>query len=136
MSDDMDVGFGSAAINRTDPVVLFIPSVDRAGDPIDQHAWTEEALAALGKLFGGATAMPAGRGAWWDEEAEQLLHESIVVVFCLAASHQLHDPALLADLATFLRRMGREARQGEVGVVIRGSYYGLRNYDEIGDETL
>jgi hypothetical protein len=37
--------------------------------------------------------------------------------------------AALADLRAFLHRLGRVGRQGEVGVVIGGSYYGIQHYD-------
>lgn len=36
--------------------VLFIPSHDRDGRPVDQAHWRDEALGILGRLFGGATA--------------------------------------------------------------------------------
>ena len=47
-------------------LVLFIPSVDRASQPIDQETWVSRALEVLGRLFGGATAFPQGRGVWKD----------------------------------------------------------------------
>jgi hypothetical protein len=33
-------------------LVLFIPSADRFGGPIDQDFWVREALAVLGRLYG------------------------------------------------------------------------------------
>jgi len=36
----------------------------------------------------------------------------------------------LAELYRTLRRMGREANQGEIGVVIDGKYYGITEYIE------
>lgn len=49
-------------------LVLFVPSVDRREEPIDQESWETEALRVLGNLFGGATAFPQGRGVWRDDE--------------------------------------------------------------------
>ena len=49
-------------------LVLLIPSVDRHEQAIDQEYWVTEALALLGRLFGGATAFPQGRGIWRDDE--------------------------------------------------------------------
>jgi hypothetical protein len=49
-------------------LVLFIPSVDRLEEPIDQDLWVTEALSVLGKNFGGATAGTwglAGRRKRW-----------------------------------------------------------------------
>jgi hypothetical protein len=48
-------------------LVLFIPSVDRFSQPIDQEVWVDQALKVLGECFGGATAYPQGRGVWRDD---------------------------------------------------------------------
>ncbi len=39
-------------------------------------------------------------------------------------------PANLRKLRTFLHRMGRDARQGEIGIVIDGVYRGITKYDK------
>lgn len=36
----------------------------------------------------------------------------------------------LKKLRFFLHRFGREANQGEVGLIISGKYYGISVYDE------
>src|SRR5258705_187512 len=62
-------------------LVLFIPSKDRSDQPIDQAYWVEEALKALGELFGGATAFPQGRGVWRDDaQGGKLLFDEPVVI--------------------------------------------------------
>lgn len=48
---------------------------------------------------------------------------------CYAAPHDITDEAL-ARLRAFLHRLGREAQQGEVGIVFDGQYYGITDYDE------
>jgi hypothetical protein len=64
-------------------LVLFIPSKDRSNRPIDQGFWVEEALNVLGKLFGGATAFPQGRGIWRDDaQGGKLLFDEPVVIQC------------------------------------------------------
>jgi hypothetical protein len=35
----------------------------------------------------------------------------------------------LRHLRSFLHRLGRESNQGEVGVIISGSYYGITTFD-------
>jgi hypothetical protein len=45
-------------------LVLFIPSQSRDEQPIGRARWRDEALRALGNLFGGATAYPKGKGVW------------------------------------------------------------------------
>ncbi len=109
-------------------VVVFIPSKDRDGNAIDQERWIDEVLTTLGQVFRGATASPRGRGVWRDDErGGTLVREEPVIAFSYAASEDLTAGALTALYRT-LSRMGREARQGEIGVVIDGNYYGITDY--------
>jgi hypothetical protein len=106
-------------------LVLFIPSKDRRNRAIDQRFWVEEALKVLGGLFGGATAFPQGRGVWRDDaQGGKLLFDEPVVIQCYMSESMLEKNA--GALRDFLHRMGREARQGAVGLVID------RDYLEIG----
>jgi hypothetical protein len=106
-------------------LVLFIPSRDRADEPIDQDFWVSEALAMLGRVIGGATAFPQGRGVWRDDaQGGRLLFDEPVVIQCYTSVEVLDQRA--DDLKEFLYRMGREARQGAIGLVID------RDYLEIG----
>ena len=41
-------------------IVLFIPSVDRDENPIEQDSWVTACLKMLGTLFAGGTAFPQG----------------------------------------------------------------------------
>lgn len=110
-------------------VTLFIPSVERTGEPIDQAYWAEEALKMLGLLFRGATAFPPSRGVWRDDErGGELLFDDTRMVLSYVAEGLLEDPRLLDRLRGFLCRMGRETNQGEVGVVIDGTYFGIVNF--------
>src|SRR6266851_1942340 len=54
-------------------VVIFVPSVDREGKPINQDYWVDQILTTLGHLFRGATAYPRGRGVWRDDQRGGLL---------------------------------------------------------------
>ena len=40
-------------------VVVFVPSMDRDSNPVDQDMWVDEVLATVGKAFRGATAYPS-----------------------------------------------------------------------------
>ena len=42
----------------------------------------------------------------------------------------LGDHEVLKRLRAFLCRMGREADQGEVGIVIDGTYFGIIDYND------
>jgi hypothetical protein len=106
-------------------LVLFIPSKDRTNKSIDQEYWVGEALRVLGALFGGATAFPQGKGVWRDDaQGGKLLFDEPVVIQCYTSEQALEQQA--PALRDFLHRMGREARQGAVGLVID------RDYLEIG----
>jgi hypothetical protein len=126
---DIARALGATEPAGTYPIAIFIPSVDRDGAPIDQAYWIKEALTVLGRRFGGATAMPPGSGVWRDDEqGGQLKSDESVIVFCLAKWSEV-TPTALQDVRRFLHRMGRDARQGEVGVVMEGQYFGIREYD-------
>lgn len=113
-------------------LVLFVPSVERDGRaPVDQDRWVGEALAVLGGVFGGATAYPKARGVWCDDEREgHLVFDEPVVVHCYTTPSAIEDGSNLERLASFCRRMGREAKQGEIGLVIADEYFAIRDYEE------
>jgi hypothetical protein len=57
------------------------------------------------------------------------LKEEPVIVFSYAPAEAL-TTASLGELYRTLSRMGRQANQGEIGVVIDGKYYGITDYAE------
>ena len=110
-------------------VVLFIPGRNRDGEEIDQDYWVNEGLRVVGKAFRGGTAFPPGRGVWRDDErGGELLFETTVMILSFVNPDDLTDEAVLG-LRDFLLRLGRESKQGEVGVVIDGVYYGFTRFD-------
>ena|SRR5437899_2902363 len=112
----------------TSQIVIFVPSLDREGKPIVQDYWVDQILTTLGNLFRGATAYPRGRGVWRDDQrGGLLLREEPVIVFSYAAAEAV-TIAALTELYKTLSRMGREANQGEIAVVIDGTYYGITEY--------
>jgi len=64
-----------------------------------------------------------------DERGGTLLQEEPVIVFSYVAEADLTTNALSALYRT-LSHMGRQANQGEIGVVIDGKYYGITEYVE------
>ena len=113
-------------------VVLFVPSVERDGvTPTDQPRWVESALDMFGRVFGGATAYPKARGIWRDNErGGALVKDEPVVVHCYTTPADIEDPRNLVELGVFCRRMGRDARQGEIGLVIGDEYFAIRDFRE------
>jgi len=106
-------------------LVLFVPSVDRFDEAIDQEYWVAETLAEFGRLFGGATAFPQGRGVWRDDErGGQLIFDAPVIVQCYTTEQTLEAKA--EELRDFLMRLGKEGRQGAIGFVIDRDYLEIR----------
>lgn len=102
-------------------LVLFIPSVDREMQPIDQEIWIEKALRVLGNSFGGATAFPKARGVWRDDRhGGRLVYDEPVVIQCYTNESALERHA--ETLRAFLLDMGQSTAQGAVGLVIDRQY--------------
>lgn len=102
-------------------LVLFIPSVDRDDQPINQATWVHRALEVLGELFGGATAFPQGQGVWRDDaQGGRLVFDEPVVVNCYTSEARLEAEA--PKLRQFLTEMGEQTNQGAVGLVIDRDY--------------
>ena len=113
-------------------MVLFVPSMERDGEtPIDQERWLDLSLEMFGRVFGGATAYPKAKGIWRDDErGGVLVKDEPVVVHCYTTPAQIEDQRNLAELGSFCRKMGREARQEEVGLVVGDEYFAIRDFGE------
>src|SRR5436305_14139145 len=98
-------------------LVLFVPSVDRYEKAINQEYWVTEALAVLGRLFGGATAFPQGRGVWRDDERDwQLIFQAPVIMQCYTAQQALAQHA--AEFPDVLRRVRVDGQQRALAYLI------------------
>jgi hypothetical protein len=113
-------------------VVLFVPSVERDGaTSIDQQHWVDAALEMFARVFGGATAYPKAKGIWRDDErGGVLVKDEPVVVHCYTTPADVQNDRNLAALGSFCRKMGREARQGEIGLVVGDEYFAIQDFGE------
>jgi hypothetical protein len=113
-------------------VVLFVPSVERDGTTaVNQNYWVDAALDMLGRVFGGATAFPKAKGIWRDDErGGVLVKDEPVVVHCYTTPVDVQNSRKLAELASFCRKMGRDAHQGEIGLVIGDEYLAIQDFAE------
>lgn len=111
-------------------VVLFVPSVERDGiTEINQEYWVESALEMFGNHFGGATAYPRAKGIWRDDDrGGVLIKDEPVVLHCYTTPAEITDPDRLDRLGSFCRKMGRETRQGEIGLVVGDEYLAFRDF--------
>ena len=113
-------------------VVLFVPSVERDGwTVINQEIWVTRALEMFGCVFGGATAFPKARGIWRDDQrGGALIRDEPVIVHCYTTPESIEEEDNLSRLGAFCRRLGREGKQGEVGVVIGDEYLAIRDFEQ------
>ncbi len=111
-------------------VVLFVPSVERDGrTPVDQQHWVTAALEMFGRVFGGATAYPKAEGIWRDDERSgALVKDEPIVVHCYTTPADIENEHNLTELGDFCRKMGQDAHQGEVGLVIGDEYFAIRDF--------
>jgi hypothetical protein len=85
----------------------------------------------FGETFGGATAYPKASGVWRDaERSGTLVFDDTVVVHCYRTPKDVQSPSKMKRVAAFCKRMGVEARQGEVGLVIADEYFAFHNFKE------
>jgi len=83
------------------------------------------------RVFGGATAYPKAKGIWRDDErGGALIKDEPVVVHCYMTPADIQDERCLAQLGSFCRRLGREAHQGEIGLVVGDEYFAIRDFEE------
>jgi hypothetical protein len=113
-------------------VVLFVPSVERDGvTTVDQPRWVNSALEMFGRVFGGATAYPKAQGVWRDDvRGGALVKDEPVVMHCYTTPADIEDTRNLIELGSFCRKMGREAHQGEIGLVVGDEYFAIRDFTE------
>jgi hypothetical protein len=59
-----------------------------------------------------------------------LIKDEPVVIHCYTTPADIADPDRLAHLGSFCRRIGREAHQGEVGLVIGDEYLAFKDFSK------
>ena len=89
------------------------------------------ALEMFGRVYGGATAYPRARGVWRDDERKgTLVFDEPVVLHAYVTARDVQARTKLERIAAFCRQMGRETRQGEIGLVIADDYFAIRDFGE------
>lgn len=131
-SDDDQGRLGAGELEPKDRYVcVFVPSRTRDGRRLDHKYWRDEAVRTLSGLFGGATSVE-GFGGWLDDEmGGKVKEEPISMAVSFMTSDEWNEENLLS-LRRFLHCMGREAEQGEIGILVDGVFLRVRSFD---DET-
>ncbi len=124
---DVAAALGADAGVSVQSFAVYIPNKDRAGHEIgNQRQWVLEALGLLGKVGGGATAMPPVEGVWLDEQGQFVWENPVVVYTYIKPDAFL---AHLPQLREFLHRMGRRCNQGEVAFEFGDRFFRIRTFD-------
>lgn len=110
-------------------MTLFIPSQRRDGSQLDHEFWRSEALTVMAQLFGGATAVE-GNGTWRDDDGGGTIKEERISTVESLMAKSSWNKETVPQLAKFLHRMGREASQGEVGLIVNGEYFPIREFNQ------
>ena len=58
------------------------------------------------------------------------MRDEPVVVHCYTTPVDIQNAQKLAELARFCRKMGRDARQGEIGLVVGDEYFAIQDFAE------
>lgn len=88
-------------------------------------------LELFGRVFGGATAYPRGRGVWRDDEdGGRLVFDEPVAVHCYTLPKLAQDRSCLLEIRKFCAQLLRDGRQGEVALIIDGGLWKFRQEQE------
>jgi len=128
---NVDEGFKVAlGIDKSNPVlvIVFIPTQDKNSKPLkDAKMWLNAGITLLSELFGGATVMTA-QGCWFNPETEEIVREDVNLVHSYVSIDDAKKVDNFLKLGNFLHRMGAEANQGEIGVVVDQVFHRITNY--------
>ena len=111
--------FGAKA--RGQKFAVYVPNQDRDGQAVNQALWVTRALTLFSEYFGGATAIPYLKGAWLNPESRKLIVEEPQLVYSYVDGEAFVAHA--AALERFLREMGEQTNQGQIGFEFDGVFY-------------
>ncbi|MGO9816081.1 MAG: hypothetical protein ACLP53_35610 [Isosphaeraceae bacterium] len=110
-------------------VILFIPSHDRdEKDLKTRDLWADAALNLFADLFGGATAFDTYAGIYRDKVRGKDLKDKPILVESYTELERVRNLDILNDLVSFMKRMGKEAKQAAVAVVINNVFHEITNF--------
>ncbi|MCX7047378.1 MAG: hypothetical protein NTX50_18075 [Candidatus Sumerlaeota bacterium] len=109
-------------------VCVYVPSKTRDEKPLPHKVWVDATIQVMSELFGGATAVE-GMGGWLDvERGNKVKKEEVTMVFSFITAEEWNERNVLI-LKRFVCRMGREAKQGEIGMLMDGRFFRIRRFD-------
>jgi hypothetical protein len=88
----------------------------------DQEMWAAQAMELFGDLYGGATAFQALAGIYKDADGK-VYHDRPILIESYVERPKLVDETTLNELLAFAQRMGKEARQKAVALIINDVFH-------------
>lgn len=74
--------------------------------------------------------LPRARGIWRDDDRGGApVRDEPVVIHCYTTPQDIEDAKSLPELGRFCGQMGREANQGEIGLVVGDEYFAIRDFE-------
>ena len=74
--------------------------------------------------------MAPAAGAWHNPETNEIIEESVTLIHSYASVDANNDGSKFLKIAEFLHRMGRETKQGEIGIVIDGVFHRITRFQK------
>jgi len=110
-------------------VILFIPSHDREEKELKtRDLWANAALDLFAELFGGATAFDTYAGIYRDKGRAKDLKDKLILVENYTEMERIRDLDVLNHLVSFMKRMGKEAKQAAVAVVVNNVFHEITDF--------
>jgi len=110
-------------------VILFIPSQDRDEKEMKtRDLWADAALNLFADLFGGATAFDTYAEIYRDKVRGKDLKDKPILVESYTKIERVRNLDILNNLVFFMKRMGKEAKQAAVAVVINNVFHEITNF--------
>jgi hypothetical protein len=123
IAHDIDTG------RRQALVILFIPSHDRDGKELKtREMWAQAALELFAELFGGATAFDTYGGIYRDKVRGKDLKDKPILVESYTEVEHVRNLDNLNKLVSFMKRMGAQAKQAAVAVVINNVFHEITDF--------
>ncbi|PCJ57005.1 MAG: hypothetical protein COA73_11300 [Candidatus Hydrogenedentota bacterium] len=132
---DIDAIASMLGVEESSPknsyIAVFVPSRTRDDEAIDHEHWRSAAVRLLSSLFGGATSVRAF-GGWLDvEQGGEVKEEEISIVVSYISERDWNNNNAV-QVRDFMYEMGRETKQGAVGLHVLGRYLeiGANQYEQ------
>lgn len=101
-------------------IMIYVPSADSLGNPIDNTASIDQAMTLLAVLFGGSTAPPESANGLFLSESGNLVGESIRLVY---ANFESMSFDAWSQVLTLCESLKTRLNQESIGISVNEALY-------------